>query len=93
MSQDSRNETQDVDGVQPVLSETNFGTILSESQNEELAWAISLSELVADAWEVGISPPTFVLVARSEAWQAAGMPQVEDDLREWEWEHRPKQKR
>lgn len=93
MSQDSGHETQDVEEVQPVLSETNFGTILSDSQNEELAWAISLSELVAEAWEVGISPPTFVLAARSEAWQAAGMPEVEDDIREWEREYRSKQKR
>lgn len=89
MSQDPRQETQDVEGNEPVLLENRFQVALNKvNQDESLAWAICLSELVADAWEAGYRAPEAVLEARGQAWDVAGMSETENDLREWERTHR-----
>ena len=66
---------------------TTFRRHLSESGDAGAAWALALSDLIADGWEVGALAPWFVFEARKAAWYEAGRPDIEDSLAAWEKEH------
>jgi hypothetical protein len=59
------------------------------SGNELHAWALAVSDLIADAWDIGVPAPNFVYEARSAAWTAAGMPEIEETLQAWEQQAQP----